>query len=201
MILSWIHMAALQAEAATVFYSLNDVILEDDTQITGIFSWTYDTGDFENGLGQFTSLVIPWTWHNQDDLEAVFDIGGSIEITLPGSVHDDGVDISLFLLQPLTATNASPIDLARSKYQIGGNGFHDGLFLSGSIAPTNSVLSLRVTSPGMATLSWEPELPGFVLQETPKLTPPVWTNSASGSTNPVVIPLSAPAKFYRLAGP
>ena len=65
----------------------------------------------------------------------------SIEITLEGSVHDDGVDITLFLSQPLTPTTSSLIDLAEteSKYEIGGNGFHDGFFLSGSISPVISV--------------------------------------------------------------
>lgn len=55
------------------------------------------------------------------------------EITLAGSVHDDGVDISLFLAQPLTPASGSPLDLDLSKYEIGGNGFHTGLFVSGSI--------------------------------------------------------------------
>ena len=133
MIFSFILMTASKAHAITENYTLDNVILDDNTQMTGTFSWTFDIGDFENGVGQFTSLVIPWTSHNQDDLDAVFDIGNSIEITLEGSVHDDGVDITLFLLQPLTPTTSSSIDLVRSKYEIGGNGFHDGLFLSGSI--------------------------------------------------------------------
>jgi hypothetical protein len=80
-------------------------------------------------------LDIPFTSHDHTDLDAVFDIGSSIEITLEGSVHDDGVDITLFLLQPLTPTTGSALDLVRSKYEIGGNGFHDGFFLSGSIVP------------------------------------------------------------------
>ena len=54
---------------------------------------------------------------------------------LAGSVHDDGVDITLFLVEPLTPTTASAIDLAQSAYDIGGNGFHTGLFLSGSVGP------------------------------------------------------------------
>ena len=85
----------------------------------------------QNCLGQEC-----FTLHNHTDLDAVFDIENSIEITLEGSVHDDGVDIALFLSQPLTPATSSSIDRVRSKYEIGGNGFHDGLFLSGSISPT-----------------------------------------------------------------
>ena len=142
MIFSFVIMAASNAHAITVNYTLDNVILDDSTQMTGTFSWTFNGGDFENGVGQFSSLVIPWTSHNQDDLDAVFDIGNSIEVTLEGSVHDDGVDITLFLIQPLTPTTSASVDLVRSKYEIGGNGFHDGLFLSGSISPTPPVPSI-----------------------------------------------------------
>jgi len=136
MIFGTIIMAVSNVHAATVNYTLDNVILDDNNaQMFGTFSWTYDVGDFENGVGQFTFLDIPYTSHDHNDLDAEFDIGHSIEITLEGSVHDDGVDITLFLLQPLTPTTGSSIDLVESHYEIGGNGFHDGLFLSGSVVP------------------------------------------------------------------
>lgn len=62
----------------------------------------------------------------------------SIEITLPGSTHDDGVDIVLVLSIPLAPNTSSLIDLVLSKYEIGGNGFHDGVFVTGRISPTLS---------------------------------------------------------------
>jgi hypothetical protein len=137
---SLIIMAASNAHADTVIYELDNVILDDGgASMDGTFSWTYDAGDFENGDGVFTFLDIPFTSHNETDLDAAFDIGKSIEITLAGSVHDDGVDITLFLLQPLTPTTSSLIvlvdseELKASKYEIGGNNFHTGSFLSGSI--------------------------------------------------------------------
>ena len=135
LICSFIFIAAFNAHAATVNYSLENIILDDNTQMTGRFSWTFDIGDFENGVGQFTSLEIPHTSHNHNDLDAAFDVGRSIEITLDANIHDDGVDISLVLLQSLTPTTSSSINLVESKYSIGGNGFHDGIFLSGRISP------------------------------------------------------------------
>jgi len=130
-----IFMTAINAQATTVTYTLDNVILDDrNTQMTGTFSWTFDIGDFENGEGIFSSLDIPFTLHDHTDLEASFDIGKSIEITFPGNVHDDGIDITLVLLQPLTPTTSSSIDLEESKYDIGGNGFHRGSFLSGSVS-------------------------------------------------------------------
>lgn len=48
---------------------------------------------------------------------------------------------------------------------------------------------------------WAPATPGFVLQETGSLSPANWTNSPSGATNPIVVPATLPAKFYRLLHP
>ena len=130
--LSIMMVATAQAELVT--YTLENVILDDgNAQMSGTFTWTYNVDDFENGIGQFSVLDIPFTVHDHTDLDATFDVGNSIEITLDGSVHDDGVDITLFLLQPLTPSSGSSVDLSRSRYEIGGNGFHDGYFLSGEI--------------------------------------------------------------------
>ena len=135
MISSFIFMAVFNAHADTVNYMLDNVILDDQTQMTGTFSWTYDAGDFENGVGEFTLLEIPHTSHDHTDLNASIDIGKSIEITLAGSTHDDGVDITLVLSQALTPTTSALLDRTLSRYEIGGNGFHTGLFLSGNITP------------------------------------------------------------------
>lgn len=112
MIFSFVIMAVSNVHAGIVNYTLDNVVLDDNSaQMFGTFSWTYDIGDFENGVGQFTFLDIPYTSHDHTDLDAVFDVGNSIEITLEGSVHDDGVDITLFLVEPLTPTTGSSIDL------------------------------------------------------------------------------------------
>ncbi len=135
LIFGFIFTTALRAHAATVNYTLDNVMMSATQQMTGTFSWTY-FGDFESGVGQWSSLSIPWTSHGQNDLNTTFEPTSSIEITLAGNYHDDGVDITLFLLQPLTPTTSASLDLVRSKYDIGGNGFHAGPFLSGSISPS-----------------------------------------------------------------
>lgn len=65
-------------------------------------------------------------------------------------------------------------------------------------APT---LTIAPASPGNATISWAPNTPGFVLQQTAILSPANWTNSPSGSTNPIVVPATLQSKFYRLFKP
>ncbi len=65
-------------------------------------------------------------------------------------------------------------------------------------APT---LTIVPATPGNATISWTPNTPGFVLQETLSLSPTNWTNSLSGATNPILIPATLPSKFYRLSKP
>jgi hypothetical protein len=65
-------------------------------------------------------------------------------------------------------------------------------------APT---LTIVAAGPGQATISWTPNTPGFVLQETWVLSPANWTNSISGATNPILVPAIVPTKFYRLFKP
>jgi hypothetical protein len=65
-------------------------------------------------------------------------------------------------------------------------------------APT---LTIVPAAPGQATISWSPNTPGYILQETWLLSPANWTNSISGAANPVVVPAVVPAKFYRLFKP
>jgi len=65
-------------------------------------------------------------------------------------------------------------------------------------APT---LIIVPAAPGFATISWTPNTPGFVLQETLSLSLPNWTNSLSGATNPITVSATLPSKFYRLIKP
>jgi len=65
-------------------------------------------------------------------------------------------------------------------------------------APT---LAIVPGKPGQAIISWAPATPGFILQESPSLSPVTWTDSLTGATNPVTVPAAAPAKFYRLFKP
>jgi hypothetical protein len=67
--------------------------------------------------------------------------------------------------------------------------------------PGAPLLSIIPAGPGQATISWEPDTPGYVLQETLGLSPTNWMNSASGSTNPITVPVPGDMKFYRLYKP
>src|SRR4051812_29806313 len=63
-------------------------------------------------------------------------------------------------------------------------------------------LYIRPAGPGQVTISWDPPTAGFVLQESGDLNlgPAGWSNSASGGTNPVTVPVTS-IKFYRLQHP
>jgi len=65
-------------------------------------------------------------------------------------------------------------------------------------APALSIVRLNATQ---ARISWTPPTPGFVLQETPSLSPTNWVNSPSGSSNPVIVPATLLIKAYRLRKP
>ncbi|MBK9138959.1 MAG: hypothetical protein IPM17_09390 [Verrucomicrobia bacterium] len=86
----------------------------------------------------------------------------------------------------------------------GGNFTLTGGFWAFAVAvqtPHAPYLTIVASGPGVATISWTPATPGFVLQESPGLAPAGWTNSPSGATNPVVVPAAGPTKFYRLHRP
>lgn len=133
--------------ADVVTFSLNNVLTDRGGLMRGEFTWTYDAGDFENGIGQFVSLDVPHTAHGLEDLIITIETG-QIEISLDGSFHDDGVDVMLSLLEPFSplASVAINLDPTASKYSMGGNGFIDGGFISGSISPA------AVPLPGTALL-------------------------------------------------
>ena len=138
----FIFMTTYNAQAATVSYTLDDVLLADGEQITGAFDWTFDICDFEGGNGVFTALEIPWRPPSSvpplDQEGMVFTIEDKqIEISLDGNLHDYGLDISIkFLLSsPLSPTQPSLIDSDESFYECCGNGFKDLEISSGSISP------------------------------------------------------------------
>lgn len=65
-------------------------------------------------------------------------------------------------------------------------------------APT---LYITNAAPGWVVIWWTPPSPEFVLQVSPTLSPPTWTNAPSGSTNPVLVRTVWPLSFFRLRKP
>lgn len=65
-------------------------------------------------------------------------------------------------------------------------------------APT---LVIEPLGAGQARISWAPNTPGFVLQQTLGLAPTNWVNAPSGALNPVTVSAVSPAKYYRLHKP
>jgi len=75
-------------------------------------------------------------------------------------------------------------------------GFQSGNGLVKIVAvPT---LSITKSAPGFVTLSWVPASTNWVLQENLALRTTNWVNSPSGTNNPVIVPTTEPAKFFRL---
>ncbi|HMO63873.1 MAG TPA: hypothetical protein PKE47_01375 [Verrucomicrobiota bacterium] len=70
--------------------------------------------------------------------------------------------------------------------------------VQGTNAPA---LAIAAAAPGFAMISWNPPEQGWVLQERPGFETNAWVNAPSGSQNPVTVPATFPAKFYRLSRP
>lgn len=62
-------------------------------------------------------------------------------------------------------------------------------------------LSIALAPSGEAMVSWSPAAPGFVLQESPSLSPAFWSDSPTGASNPAVIQPGSAARFFRLFKP
>ncbi len=168
----------------TVHFELQDVWLLPDIShprdsaqpMSGSFDWTYQIGDFENGSAQFTDLTIPWYNPGINELNINVELK-SIEFTLPGNFHDRGIDITLFLQDPLSPGQASPIDLVRSKFEIQLGVSYQGHVISGAIAPVSdldltisgvcpSALQFRVnkaTPNGRVAILYSPNTGSFVI--------------------------------------
>jgi len=129
-----VFFATIEARALTVDYTLDNIFLNNGNQMTGAFTWDYNAGDFENGTGTFTELSIPGTLREISELNITFDIANSIEFTLAANLNNRGIDVTLFLSQPLTPTQSAPIDLTRSTFEVTDPGLLTGDFVSGSVS-------------------------------------------------------------------
>ena len=86
---------------------------------------------------------------------------------------------------------------------IGGSYFLLGGFWSlfAVQTPGAPLLTIEPAGPAQATISWAPDDPGWVLQETTSLILSNWVDAASGSANPTTVPVIGPRTYYRLHRP
>jgi hypothetical protein len=98
-----------------------------------------------------------------------------------------------------TGLSADRIRIVADGPGVAGDGTPDAFYqFNYHIAPK---LTIDSAASGHVSISWTSPSVGFVLQENLSLAPDSWTNSLSGATNPVVLPVTLPKKFYRLFKP
>lgn len=138
-----------QAQTETVTYTLDGVMFgTSGAQMTGTFTWTYQVGDFENGLGTFTDIYIPWYGSELSDLDWTIELD-QIEVTMSQSWHGLGVDVMLRLSNDLNLTGPAHVDTSNSTYHI-EQGNHQGNVTAGSIVPEPGLgLALSGTCPNL----------------------------------------------------
>ncbi len=154
-VLAMIPTGAVHAQMTVATYILEDVWLVPDVthpfydarQMTGTFEWTYVEGDFENGTGVFTDVYIPWYWGDLASLNITID-STSLEFTFNGNWHGHGLDVTLFLIDPLSPDQPSAIDLVRSKFQVEIGIIYQGHMVSGSIVPITSICQVDLNNDG-----------------------------------------------------
>lgn len=136
------------AQTETIVYNLEDVWFSGGQEMTGTFEWTYQVGDFENGVGTFTSIYIPWYGTYLGDLAWTIEID-QIEVTMAQSWHGLGVDVMLRLSNDLSLTQPAMVNTATSSYHI-ESGSHTGTMLSGAVVPEPGLsMSVSGSCPSM----------------------------------------------------
>ena len=92
--------------------------------------------------------------------------------------------------------DAGTTPMTNGQYSVTGGFWVLPVAVQTTNAPT---LTIAKGTPGFANISWTPATgTNWVLQERLSLTVGAWTNSPSGSTNPIIVPATMPVKFYRL---
>jgi hypothetical protein len=84
----------------------------------------------------------------------------------------------------------------------GGNYLLEGGFWGGAFAVQQvGSPTLFINRVGAnVQLNWDPNTPGFVLEQSLSLSPPAWS-AVAGGANGAVLPATGPTKFYRLRRP
>jgi len=135
------------------------------------------------------------------------------------SAEDAGV---AYVYDLASTTPAVPVTMLTKPTPIAGDGFGQSVGIDGMTIVAGApyvdttaanrgaayvfgvamTLSIVPAAPGWATVSWTPAtLSGFVLQYTDGFASSNWMATPSGAANPVTIPLTNAARFYRLAQP
>jgi hypothetical protein len=126
-------------------------------------------------------------------------LSGQAQYSIPWHTVDGGGGTSSGGVYSLSGTigqpDASATPLTNGQFTVTGGFWVLPQAVQSEGAPT---LTIAPASPGFATISWHPNTAGFVLQEAWALSPAPWTNSPSGPSNPVTLPIEGAAKFFRL---
>jgi hypothetical protein len=119
-----------------------------------------------------------------------------------------GYSLGWFMIDGGGGTSAGGVYSVRGTIgQLDVGSMSSGQFtLSGGFWPVMIVPSTGETptlyvarSGNSVTISWSPATAGFTLEATADLAGAAWTPAPGG--NPMTIPISGPAKFYRLKKP
>ena len=124
------------------------------------------------------------------------------QYSIPWSTIDGGGGTSTGGVYSVSGTigqpDASTTPMTNGQYSVTGGFWALPTAIQVTGAPT---LTIVPATPGNATISWSPNTPGFVLQQTSVLSPANWTNSPSGATNPITLSATNASRFYRLHKP
>lgn len=128
-------------------------------------------------------------------LDATFGNGGRVQ-TQFSIAADSASDLALQADGRIVVAGSA--FLASADKMIAARYLGDDIVLPG----TPPTLTITPATPGFATVSWTPPTgTNWILQERLSLSAGAWTNSPSAWTNPAVVPVTLPTKYFRLFKP
>jgi len=172
------------------------IILDDSGLLT------FDITD----LGGSTDTALSVQGLDNPLLDAAVGASGDYWTLTPGSGGTSLISDNITSVGPYTMDVRIGSGAVSGDYPIvviyAGNGFRgtETGFTLRVIGPP-PVLTIVPVGDRYVSISWTPDAPGFVLQETLSLSLTNWVNSMSGTNNPVVVGATARSRFYRLNKP
>ena len=191
MTFAWIGAGAEKASALTVAFLVNNITYSNTTAPytlstgNGLFTWTYQPGDFPNGTGSYVFVNLPpGTVYPAASYGPVYTVDSSLLAgTITQNVDSYWYDFSLNFSPALTAPNSTArltggsYDLYVYNNYVGGETM--GSVIGGTVTPYTPALSAQAVG-AEVIVSWPTNYAdGFVLESTTDLTVGSrWTTSS-----------------------
>ncbi len=191
LLMGLVLLTARPASALTVAYVMNNITYSNTTfpytvsTGNGMFAWTYNAGNFQNGTGQYLFVNLPTgTVYPSPSYGPIYTVDAAMLTgTITQNVDTYWYDYSLNYSPALTSPNSlanitgGSYDLYLYNNFVGGETM--GTVIGGTVTPYKPILTVKISGTNVV-VNWPTNYAdGFVLESTTSLKPGnLWTTSS-----------------------